>query len=112
MAQKIKKIVFPVAGLATRFLPATKTVPKELFPLVDKPLLQYAVEEAREAGISEFIFVTSHRKPSIERHFTRMPEYEHYLENIGKGTFAQVLRDCALPEGSVKIVYQNEPHGL
>jgi UTP--glucose-1-phosphate uridylyltransferase len=112
MVQKIKKIIFPVAGLATRFLPATKTVPKELFPLVDKPLLQYAVEEALEAGISEFIFVTSHRKPSIERHFARMPELEHYLEDIGKGTFAQLLRDCALPEESVKIVYQDDPRGL
>ena len=112
MAQHIKKIVFPVAGLATRFLPATKTVPKELFPLVDKPLLQYAVEEALEAGISEFIFVTSHRKPSIERHFARMPELEHYLEDIGKGAFAQLLRDCALPEKAVKIIYQDEPRGL
>ena len=112
MVQQIKKIVFPVAGLATRFLPATKTVPKELFPLVDKPLLQYAVEEALEAGISEFIFVTSHRKPSIERHFARMPEFENYLEDIGKGAFAQLLRDCALPEGAVKIVYQDDPHGL
>ena len=112
MVQKIKKIVFPVAGLATRFLPATKTVPKELFPLVDKPLLQYAVEEALEAGISEFIFVSSHRKPSIEKHFSRMPELEHYLEDIGKGSFAQLLRDCALPEDAVKIVYQDDPKGL
>ncbi len=112
MAQKIKKIVFPVAGLATRFLPATKTVPKELFPLVDKPLLQYAVEEALEAGITEFIFVSSHRKPSIEKHFARMPELEHYLEDIGKGAFAQLLRDCALPEEHVKIVYQDDPKGL
>ena len=112
MAQKIKKIVFPVAGLATRFLPATTTVPKELVPLVDKPLLQYAVEEALEAGISEFIFVSSHRKPSIEKHFARMPELEHYLEDIGKGAFANVLRDCSLPENAVKIVYQDEPKGL
>ena len=112
MVQKIKKIVFPVAGLATRFLPATKTVPKELFPLVDKPLLQYAVEEALEAGISEFIFVSSHRKPSIEKHFARMPELEHYLEDIGKGAFAQLLRDCSLPEKAVTIVYQDDPKGL
>ncbi|MEZ0261451.1 MAG: UTP--glucose-1-phosphate uridylyltransferase [Alphaproteobacteria bacterium] len=112
MAQKIKKIVFPVAGLATRFLPATKTVPKELFPLVDKPLLQYAVEEALEAGFEEFIFVSSHRKSAIEKHFARMPELEHYLEGLGKGSFAKLLRECSLPESAVKIVYQDEPLGL
>lgn len=112
MSKQIRKIVFPVAGLATRFLPATKTVPKELFPLVDKPLLQYAVEEALEAGITEFIFVSSHRKPAIEKHFSRMPELEHYLEDIGKGTFAKLLRDCSLPEEAVKIVYQDDPQGL
>ena len=112
MAQKIRKIVFPVAGLATRFLPATKTVPKELFPLVDKPLLQYAVEEAQEAGIEEFIFVSSHRKPEIEKHFARMPELETYLEGLGKGGFAKLLRDCSLPEKAVKIVYQDDPQGL
>jgi UTP--glucose-1-phosphate uridylyltransferase len=112
MTQKIRKIVFPVAGLATRFLPATKTVPKELFPLVDKPLLQYAVEEALEAGIETFIFVSSHRKPEIEKHFSRMPELESYLESLGKGSFAQLLRDCSLPEEAVKIVYQDNPRGL
>lgn len=112
MVQKIRKIVFPVAGLATRFLPATKTVPKELFPLVDKPLLQYAVEEALEAGIEEFIFISSHRKPGIEKHFARMPELEAHLKEIGKGSFAELLRDCALPESAVKIIYQDEPLGL
>jgi UTP--glucose-1-phosphate uridylyltransferase len=112
MTQKMRKIVFPVAGLATRFLPATKTVPKELFPLVDKPLLQYAVEEALEAGFEQFIFVSSHRKPSIEKHFARMPELESYLEGLGKGGFAKLLRDCALPEKAVRIVYQDEPLGL
>lgn len=112
MSARPKKIVFPVAGMATRFLPATKTVPKELFPLVDKPLLQYAVEEAIEAGIEEFIFVTSRRKPEIERHFSRLTETEEYLESIGKGDYAKILRDCALPEAAVKIVYQDEPKGL
>lgn len=109
---KPRKIVFPVAGMATRFLPATKTVPKELFPLVDKPLLQYGVEEAQEAGFEEFIFVTSRRKPAIEKHFARLPDVEEYLETIGKGGFAQMLRGCALPEDAVKIVYQDEPKGL
>jgi UTP--glucose-1-phosphate uridylyltransferase len=112
MAQKIRKIVFPVAGLATRFLPATKTVPKELFPLVDKPLLQYAVEEAQEAGIEEFIFISSHRKPEIEKHFALMPELERYLKDLGKDTFAKILHDCALPEKAVKIIYQDDPQGL
>jgi len=112
MKKPVKKIVFPVAGLATRFLPATKTVPKELFPLVDKPLLQYAVEEALEAGIEQFIFVTSARKPSIEKHFSRMMDLEEYLEGLGKGAFAQMLRDCALDEDAVRIVYQETPLGL
>lgn len=112
MTQRIKKIVFPVAGLATRFLPATKTVPKELFPLVDKPLLQYAVEEAREAGFEEFIFVSSKRKPAIEKHFARAPELEEYLEALGKRGFAQMSRDCALPAAAVKTVYQDQPLGL
>lgn len=112
MTQRIKKIVFPVAGLATRFLPATKTVPKELFPLVDKPLLQYAVEEALEAGFEEFIFVSSKRKPAIEKHFARMPELEAYLEAQGKGAFAKLLRDCALEPAAVRVVYQEQPLGL
>lgn len=112
MGVKPKKIVFPVAGMATRFLPATKTVPKELFPLVDKPLLQYAVEEAQEAGIEEFIFVTSRRKPEIEKHFSRLTEAEEYLESIGKAEYAKIMKDCALPESAVKIVYQDEPKGL
>lgn len=112
MTNKPKKIVFPVAGMATRFLPATKTVPKELFPLVDKPLLQYAVEEATGAGIEEFIFVTSRRKPGIEKHFSRLTELEEYLESIGKEAYAAILRACALPEAAVKVIYQDEPRGL
>lgn len=107
-----KTIVFPVAGLATRFLPATKTVPKELFPLVDKPLLQYAVEEAREAGFERFVFISSHRKPGIEKHFKPLPELEQYLESHGKEVYARIIHDCALPADSVRIVYQDEPRGL
>lgn len=112
MVQKLKKIVFPVAGIATRFLPATKTVPKELFPLVDRPLLQYAVEEAQEAGFDEFIFISSRRKPQIEKHFARIHDLEQYLESLGKEAYAAIIRDCSLPESAVKIVYQDEPRGL
>ena len=112
MGQKLKKIVFPVAGIATRFLPATKTVPKELFPLVDKPLLQYAVEEALEAGFEDFIFITSHRKPAIEKHFALLPDLEQYLDKQGKYLYAKIIHDCALPQDKVTIVYQDEPRGL
>lgn len=112
MKQKPKTIVFPVAGLATRFMPATKTVPKELFPLVDKPLLQYAVEEAQEAGFEKFVFITSHRKPAIENHFTRLAEFEEYLESQGKESYAKIIRDCALPDDAVTLVYQDQPRGL
>lgn len=112
MTAKPKTIVFPVAGLATRFLPATKTVPKELFPLVDKPLLQYAVEEAQEAGFENFVFITSHRKPAIEKHFALLPDLEQYLESHGKHIYAKIIHDCALPQQNVTIVYQDEPRGL
>ncbi len=112
MGQKLKKIVFPVAGIATRFLPATKTVPKELFPLVDKPLLQYAVEEALQAGFEDFIFITSHRKPAIEKHFALLPDLEQYLDKHGKHLYAKIIHDCALPQDKVTIVYQDEPRGL
>ena len=78
--RKIRKAVFPVAGLGTRFLPATKASPKEMLPVVDKPLIQYAVEEAIEAGITELIFVTSSTKRSIEDHFDKSYELEAELE--------------------------------
>ncbi|HYD18570.1 MAG TPA: UTP--glucose-1-phosphate uridylyltransferase [Patescibacteria group bacterium] len=110
--KKITKIVFPAAGLATRFLPATKTVPKELFPLVDKPLLQYAVEEAKEAGIDEFIFVISARKDAIRQHFAREEALEQYLADIGKQAYADIIRACALPDDAVHIIHQDEPRGL
>lgn len=110
--RKVRKAVFPVAGLATRFLPATKAVPKELLPLVDKPLLQYAVEEAREAGIEEFIFVTSRRKPQIEKHFAPVPELEDWLSNIGRDDIVSIVRDCTLPETALRVVYQDVPRGL
>ena len=81
---KIKKAIFPVGGLGTRFLPATKSMPKEMLPIVDKPLIQYAVEEAANAGIDQFIFVTSRGKSAIENHFDAHYEPEHRLEKNGK----------------------------
>ena len=80
MFKKIKKAIFPVAGLGTRFLPATKACPKEMLPVVDKPLIQYALEEAAEAGITDMIFVTGRSKRAIEDHFDRAFELEQDLE--------------------------------
>jgi UTP--glucose-1-phosphate uridylyltransferase len=78
--QRVRKAVFPVGGLGTRFLPATKAMPKEMLPIVDKPLIQYAVEEAAAAGIEQMIFVTGRNKRSIEDHFDRAPELEQQLD--------------------------------
>jgi len=80
----IRKAVFPVAGLGTRFLPATKAMPKEMLPIVDKPLIQYAVEEAVAAGVTELIFITGRNKRAIEDHFDSIPELEHELEGKNK----------------------------
>ncbi|AKP73162.2 UTP--glucose-1-phosphate uridylyltransferase [Piscirickettsia salmonis] len=108
----IKKAVFPVAGMGTRFLPATKATPKEMLPVVDKPLIQYAVEEAIEAGIKELIFVTSSNKRAIEDHFDRHYELEKRLEEAGKAQFLSIVRDI-LPQGvSCSYVRQAEPLGL
>jgi UTP--glucose-1-phosphate uridylyltransferase len=82
--KKITKAVFPVAGLGTRFLPATKAIPKEMLPIIDKPLIEYAVEEAVMAGIEEIIFITSHTKRSIEDHFDTNSELEEKLLKSGK----------------------------
>ena len=82
--KKITKAVFPVAGLGTRFLPATKAIPKEMLPVIDKPLIEYAVEEAVLAGIEEIIFITSHTKRSIQDHFDKNLELEEKLLKSGK----------------------------
>ena len=85
MTKKIKKVVIPVAGFGTRFLPATKAIPKEMLPIIDKPLIEYAVDEAVDAGIEEIIFITSHTKISIENHFDSNFELEeNYLEIINR----------------------------
>ncbi|CUI51347.1 UTP--glucose-1-phosphate uridylyltransferase [Cognatishimia activa] len=84
MNRKVTKAIFPVAGMGTRFLPATKSVPKEIMTLVDRPLIQYAIDEARAAGITEFIFVTSRGKGALEDYFDHAPQLEASLEAKGK----------------------------
>src|ERR1700732_4591760 len=96
----ITKAVFPVAGLGTRFLPATKANPKEMLPIVDKPLIQYAVEEAIKAGISELIFVTSSSKRAIEDHFDSNYELEHTLEQRGQTELLNIVREVLPPQVS------------
>jgi UTP--glucose-1-phosphate uridylyltransferase len=112
MAVKIKKAVFPVAGFGTRFLPATKANPKEMLPIVDKPLIQYAVEEAIAAGISQLVFVTSHSKRAIEDHFDSNYELERKLEESGKHDLLAMLKNI-LPAGvSCAYIRQAEQLGL
>src|SRR6266581_4589652 len=89
----IKKAVFPVAGLGSRFLPATKAQPKEMLPVVDKPLIQYAVEEAAEAGITEMVFITGRNKRAIEDHFDKAYELEAELEAANKQALLEVVRN-------------------
>ena len=108
----IKKAIFPVGGLGTRFLPATKAMPKEMLPVVDKPLIQYAVEEAAAAGIEEFIFVTGRNKSAIEDHFDHSFELEEVLCAKGKDTALKTVRDMIYQPGTVFYVRQQEPAGL
>jgi UTP--glucose-1-phosphate uridylyltransferase len=112
MAAKLRKAVFPVAGMGSRFLPVTKASPKEMLPIVDKPLIQYAVEEAAAAGITEMVFVTGRNKRAIEDHFDKAYELETELEKKHKTTLLDVVRSV-LPEG-VRCIYlrQAEPLGL
>jgi UTP--glucose-1-phosphate uridylyltransferase len=111
-AKKLRKAVFPVAGLGSRFLPVTKASPKEMLPVVDKPLIQFAVEEAAAAGITEMIFVTGRNKRAIEDHFDKAYELETELERKNKNVLLDMVRSV-LPEG-VRCVYlrQAEPLGL
>ena len=108
----IKKAVFPVAGLGTRFLPATKASPKEMLPIVDKPLIQYAVEEAVEAGIEELIFVTGRNKRSIPDHFDKAYELEAELEAKGKDKLLQLTKNIIPPHVSCIYLRQSEALGL
>lgn len=106
----VRKAVFPVGGLGTRFLPATKAIPKEMLPVVDKPLIQYAVEEAREAGIEEMIFVTGRGKSAIEDHFDIAHELETTMANRGKSL--EAIDGTRFRPGDVAYVRQQEPIGL
>ncbi|HEY0900637.1 MAG TPA: UTP--glucose-1-phosphate uridylyltransferase GalU [Micavibrio sp.] len=108
----VRKAVFPVAGLGTRFLPATKVMPKEMLPLVDRPLIQHAVEEAREAGIEEFIFVTGRHKEMLEEHFDYQPELAEKLEAVGKKDLLDKMRTAEMPEGSIFLTRQPKALGL
>jgi UTP--glucose-1-phosphate uridylyltransferase len=112
MAAPVRKAVFPVAGLGTRFLPATKAIPKEMLTVVDRPLIQHVVDEAREAGIEHFIFVTGRNKGAIEDHFDRQPELEQTLAARGKTNELDALaRDLPAP-GETSFTRQQEPLGL
>jgi UTP--glucose-1-phosphate uridylyltransferase len=105
----VRKAVLPVAGLGTRFLPATKAVPKEMLPLVDKPLIEYAIDEARAAGIEEFIIVTGKNKPAIRNHFERDPRLEEALRAFGRD---ELLPSAMPPQGNFSFVEQPGPYGL
>lgn len=106
----IRRAIFPVGGLGTRFLPATKAIPKEMLPIVDKPLIQYAVDEARDAGIEEMIFVTGRGKSAIENHFDTAYELESILATNSKSL--QAIEDIRFRPGNVAYVRQQEPIGL
>lgn len=108
--RKVRKAVFPVAGLGTRFLPATKAIPKEMLPIVDRPLIQYAVDEAREAGIEQMIFVTGRGKSAIEDHFDIAFELERTMTDRGKDI--SILDATRLGPGNCAYVRQQEPLGL
>src|SRR3954451_7498867 len=108
----IRKAVFPVAGLGTRFLPATKAMPKEMLPVVDRPVIQHVVDEAREAGIKHFIFVTGRNKSVIEDHFDRQFELEVTLRERQKRTELDLLRQDLPGPGTTSFTRQQEPLGL
>ncbi|MBB5517052.1 UTP--glucose-1-phosphate uridylyltransferase [Rubricella aquisinus] len=108
----IRKAVFPVAGMGTRFLPATKSVPKEMLTLVDRPLIQYAIDEAREAGIEEFIFVSAAGKGALEDYFDTAAALEGRLAANGKTEALAALEPTRMPEGALTILRQAQPLGL
>lgn len=112
MSKPVQAAVFPVAGRGTRFLPATKASPKEMLPIVDKPLIQYAVEEAIQAGAKKLVFVTGSAKRAIEDHFDADPELEQSLRDSGKDALLQSIRDIVPPEVSCIYIRQGEPLGL
>ena len=112
MIKKIKKAVFPVAGLGSRFLPATKAQPKEMLPIVDKPLIHYAVEEAVAAGITEMVFITGRNKRAIEDHFDKAYELESELEAAGKKKLLEIVQNVVPKNVNCIFIRQSEPLGL
>ncbi|MDP1669024.1 UTP--glucose-1-phosphate uridylyltransferase GalU [Phaeovulum sp.] len=112
MKRKVTKAIFPVAGMGTRFLPATKSIPKEIMTLVDRPLIQYAIDEARAAGIREFIFVTSRGKSALEDYFDDAPELENALRKAGKTAMLEMLKTTNMDSGAIAYVRQNRALGL
>ncbi|MCV2446686.1 MULTISPECIES: UTP--glucose-1-phosphate uridylyltransferase [Paracoccus] len=112
MNRKVTKAIFPVAGLGTRFLPATKSIPKEIMTLVDRPLIQYAIDEARAAGIEEFIFVTSRGKGALEDYFDHAHELESSLKKSGKTELLDILRGTNMDSGAIAYVRQHKALGL
>ena len=112
MKRKVTKAIFPVAGLGTRFLPATKSVPKEIMTLVDRPLIQYAIDEARAAGIKEFIFVTSRGKGALEDYFDIAPTLEASLRKAGKTELLDILKSTNMESGAIAYIRQHKALGL
>lgn len=112
MRRKVTKAIFPVAGMGTRFLPATKSVPKEIMTLVDRPLVQYAIDEARAAGIKEFIFVTSRGKGALEDYFDHSPMLEQELRKKGKDELLEILKSTNMESGAIAYVRQHRALGL
>jgi len=112
MKRKVTKAIFPVAGMGTRFLPATKSVPKEIMTLVDRPLIQYAIDEARAAGIKEFIFVTSRGKGALEDYFDHAPQLEQELRKKGKDDLLDVLKSTNMDSGAIAYIRQHRALGL
>ncbi len=112
MKKKVSKAIFPVAGLGTRFLPATKSIPKEILTLVDRPLIQYAIDEAREAGIKEFIFVTAKGKNALEDYFDAAPELEKALRKKKKTDLLRELKATDMDSGAIAYIRQREALGL
>jgi len=112
MRRKVTKAIFPVAGLGTRFLPATKSIPKEIMTLVDRPLIQYAIDEARAAGIREFIFVTSRGKGALEDYFDTAPVLETSLRRAGKTAMLEMLRTTNMESGAIAYIRQHRALGL
>lgn len=112
MTRKVTKAIFPVAGMGTRFLPATKAIPKEIMTLVDRPLIQYAIDEARAAGITEFIFVTSRGKTALEDYFDHAPMLEEELRQKGKDDLLELVKQTNMDSGAIAYIRQHKALGL